>query len=319
VVETSSRAGQRGALPVSIEIVVPAHNEARRLPDGLAALCQKAAALPLRTAVVVVDSASTDGTSEVVRDWPAGPVPVRLLRCERAGKGRAVRAGLLATQAPFVGFCDADMATDLSALDAAVSLLTAGQHLVIGSRTLNCSQAEARHSGLRRAGAASFRALGRRIIPDASDTQCGFKFFSGPLARAAARSLRTAGFAFDIELIAQCQRLGATLTEIPVCWRDVPGSTFSVTRHSAGTLRDVTAIWLRLRASRAGSARVPPATPVRAPAPGPHALLPGGPLQPGEPLLGGGGLLDGAGLLGEAGLLAGTTVRRPGTRAVTTA
>ena len=54
--------------PASIEIVIPAHNEARRLPDGLAELCQKAATLPLRTAIIVVDSASTDGTGHLVRN-----------------------------------------------------------------------------------------------------------------------------------------------------------------------------------------------------------------------------------------------------------
>jgi glycosyltransferase involved in cell wall biosynthesis len=249
--------GQRNVPPVSIEIVVPARNEARRLPAGLAALCEKAAALPLRTAILVVDSASTDPTGDVVRDWPAGPVPVRLLHCHRAGKGLAVRSGLLATQAPFVGYCDADMATDLAALDVAVRLLVTGKPVVIGSRMLGASIAEDRHSGIRRVGAATFRALARRIVPDATDTQCGFKFFSGPLARTAALSLRTAGFAFDVELIARCQRLGATLTEIPVCWRDVPGSTFSVARHSATTFRDVASIWLRLRADRATPEPVP--------------------------------------------------------------
>ena len=52
---------------VSIEIIVPARNESRRLPEGLAALCQQAATLPLRTAILVVDSASTDGTGRIVR------------------------------------------------------------------------------------------------------------------------------------------------------------------------------------------------------------------------------------------------------------
>ena len=248
---------ESGASPVSIEIIVPARNEARRLPGGLAALCQKAAALPLRTAVLVVDSASTDATGELVQAWPAGPVPVRLLRCPQPGKGLAVRAGLLATQAPFVGFCDADMATDLSALDAAVGLLTAGKPLVVGSRGLTGSVVTVRHSSVRRGGAAVFRALARQVVPGATDTQCGFKFFSGPLARAAALRLRTAGFAFDIELIAICQRLGATLTEIPIRWQDMPGSTFSVPRHSAAALRDVAAIWLRQRPGRTALAEAP--------------------------------------------------------------
>lgn len=254
---TAPPAGQHRASQVSIEIVVPARNEARRLPEGLSALCRKAAQLPLPTAVLVVDSASTDETAEVVRTWPAGPVPVRLLRCDRPGKGLAVRTGILATRAPFVGFCDADMATDLSALDVTLGLLTAGSPMVVGSRALAASVTDERHSAVRRFGAAGFRALARRIVPGATDTQCGFKFFSGPLVRAAALPLRTTGFAFDIELIAICQRLGATRTEIPVAWRDVPGSTFSVPHHAAATLRDLAAIWLRYRPGRSPAAHLP--------------------------------------------------------------
>jgi len=188
----------------------------------------------VRTAILVVDSASTDATCHVVRNWAAHPVPVGLLRCRQAGKGIAVRAGLLATQAPFVGYCDADMATDLSALDAALGLLAAGHGVVVGSRALKGSVVGNRHSAARRMGPAVFRTLARGIVPGVTDTQCGFKFFSGPLVRAAALPLRTAGFAFDIELIANCLRLGATLTEIPVRWQDMPGSSFSVWRHSAG-------------------------------------------------------------------------------------
>jgi glycosyltransferase involved in cell wall biosynthesis len=258
--------GQPGAAPASFEIVVPAHNEARRLPEGLTALCQKAATLPWRTSVIVVDSASTDATAALVRDWPAGPVPVQLLHCPRPGKGLAVRTGLLATQAPFVGFCDADMATDLSALDVVLGLLAAGNPLVIGSRGLAASVVTVRHSAIRRHGAAVFRALARQVVPDSTDTQCGFKFFSGPLARAAAARLKTPGFAFDIELIAICQRLGATLTEIPVRWRDMPGSTFSVPRHSAAALRDVSAIWLRHRPGRAVELPAPESEPAALPA-----------------------------------------------------
>jgi dolichyl-phosphate beta-glucosyltransferase len=254
-------AAQEPGAPQWLEIVVPARNEASRLPAGLAQLCDKAARLRPGVGILVVDSASTDATPDIVRNWPAGPVPVRMIRVDRAGKGAAVRAGLLATQAPLVGFCDVDMATDLSALDIAVRLLESGQRVVIGSRALEASEVESRHSVLRLWGAAVFRGLAGRLVSGVRDTQCGFKFFAGPVARAAAASLTTTGYAFDIELLARCQALGAEPVEIPVRWKDVPGSTFSAWRHSASTFRDLAQIWLSTRHARraAGPVLVPAA------------------------------------------------------------
>ncbi len=232
-----------------LEIVVPARNEQSRLPAGLAALCAKAAELPGSVAIIVVDSASTDDTAGIVTRWPAGRIPVRLVSCTRPGKGVAVRAGLLASTAPYVGFCDADMAADLSAVDEAIKLLLDGRPLVLGSRAHQASVVEDRHSVFRKAGAAIFRAAARRIAPGVTDTQCGLKFFAGPVARAAAYNLRASGFAFDIELIARCRQLGAEPTEIPVRWQDVPGSTFSVWRHSLAAFIEVAAIRKAVRSA----------------------------------------------------------------------
>jgi dolichyl-phosphate beta-glucosyltransferase len=232
-----------------LEIVVPARNEAARLPTGLSQLCATAAMLPAGVAIIVVDSASTDETAAIVRHWPHGQVPVRLVTCAHPGKGAAVRAGLLATSAPYVGFCDADMATDLAALDVVLELLAAGRPMILGSRSHPESDVEDRHSAIRRAGAAVFRAMARSVTPGVGDTQCGFKFFAGPLVRMAARSLTCRGFAFDIELIARCMRLGAEPVEVPVRWRDIGGSTFSVWRHSMAAFAEVAAIWWTIRTS----------------------------------------------------------------------
>jgi dolichyl-phosphate beta-glucosyltransferase len=140
-----------------------------------------------------------------------------------------------------------DMATDLAALRDVLQLLQAGHQVVVGSRAHAASVVEVRHSAGRKAGAAVFRALARAVVPGAGDTQCGFKFFSGPLARRAAADLRSAGFAFDIELLARCRQLGGELIEIPVTWRDVPGSTFSIWRHSLSAFAEIGEIVLALR------------------------------------------------------------------------
>ncbi|TDB91543.1 glycosyltransferase [Actinomadura sp. 7K534] len=248
-----------------LEIVVPAYNEADRLPEGLGVLCGKLAGLQVRAEVVVVDNASTDGTGEIVRSW-RGPVPVRLVRCERRGKGAAVRAGLLETRAPYVGFMDADMATDLAALDEAIVLLREGRPVVVGSRRHGRSVVQGYAVPLRRLGAIAFNRAVRDLVGGIADTQCGFKFFDGPLARAAAADLRTDGFSFDVELLAHCVRRGASVTAIPVVWRDRPGSTFSVRRHSLQCLLDLTRIRLRagFRLPSVPAAPVNPVVPARA-------------------------------------------------------
>jgi dolichyl-phosphate beta-glucosyltransferase len=237
-----------------LEIVIPARNEERRLPAGLAELDAALPALPVDVGLVVVDSASTDGTGAVVRRHAAASdVPVRLLRCDRPGKGAAVRAGLLATSAPYVGFCDADMATDPAGIAAAIGLLRSGNPVVVGSRSHPGSVVADRHTVIRKAGAAVFRAATRVVVPGIGDTQCGFKFFDGPTARAAAASMRLNGFAFDVELIARCVRLGAAPIEMPVRWRDVSGSTFSVWRHSASSFAGLAVAWWVLRARPAAA------------------------------------------------------------------
>lgn len=234
-----------------MQLIIPAFNEQSRLPATLRALRAYAVSTagmpspPLE--VLVVDNASTDDTARVALAMSTPAMPVRVLRCEEPGKGAAVRAGIAATTAEVVGFMDADGATDLSALADAAVLLADGADVVIGSRGLEESETEARHTWLRHAGAAAYRRAAARLVPGIVDTQCGFKIFRGDLAREVFASLGTPGFAFDVELLARCRRHGARIDELPVIWADMPGSTFSPVRHGLRSFADLVGIGWRLR------------------------------------------------------------------------
>ena len=85
-----------------------------------------------------------------------------------------------------------------------------------------------------------FRAVANWAVRGFTDTQCGFKFFAGDVARSAARHLRIDGFAFDVELLRAIIEMGALVKEIPVVWTDKEGSTLRLldgARATADVLR----------------------------------------------------------------------------------
>lgn len=239
----------------ALTVIVPALNEEHRLPRTLTGLSAALSRLPLSSEIVVVDNGSTDGTAAVALRHRGGQTPVRLLPCQRRGKGAAVRAGVLATDTTFVGFCDADLATSTDALVPTLAHLGAGVNVVVGSRAHPDSVVWARHSLARQAGAWAFRRAVQRLVPGISDTQCGFKFFDRATAEAVFRPLRTIGFAFDVELLARAQRAGAVISEIPVRWVDRPGSTFSPARDGYRSFATLHRIESLLAGEGAPSAR----------------------------------------------------------------
>jgi dolichyl-phosphate beta-glucosyltransferase len=209
-----------------LSIVVPVRNEESRLPGTLRGLTTALTGITKSAEIVVVDNASTDRSVDIVRAYQSGPIPIRLVHCPQLGKGAAVRAGVLASDSAYVGFCDADLATDMDALGPTLLQLGAGVNVVVGSRAHPSSIVRARHSKVRQAGAWFFRRVANGFVPGVGDTQCGYKFFDRRTADAVFRPLRTSGFAFDVELLARAQRIGAVIFELPVCWNDIPGSTF---------------------------------------------------------------------------------------------
>ncbi|NPC95325.1 dolichyl-phosphate beta-glucosyltransferase [Nocardioides sp. zg-DK7169] len=247
-----------------LQLVIPALNEEARLPRTLRELTRYASANRAvigRIEVVVVDNASTDGTSRVARAADCSALPVRVVHCAQPGKGAAVRTGMAVTTADVVGYMDADGATRLDALDEGWRRILLGADVAIGSRAVPGSDTAARHSRLREGGARAYRSCTARLVPGISDTQCGFKLLRGDLARELFAALRTPGFSFDVELLARARRLGAAIDEFPVVWADVPGSTFDPVRHGAGSFLDLGRIAWQLRPARVAPVAVPATAP----------------------------------------------------------
>jgi dolichyl-phosphate beta-glucosyltransferase len=228
-----------------LSVVVPAFNEAHRLPATLARVVSFLTSSDrwLPAEVIVVDDGSTDGTVAIAEGHPGAPgVEVRVWRQgKNRGKGAAVRAGLATSRGDWVLVSDADLAAPIEDLDL---LRAAEVDLAAGSRALRRELISRRQPWARDLMGRGFnlylRALG---LTSLQDTQCGFKLLRRALAQKLAACLRLDGFAFDVEMLARARRLGASIAEVPVHWQHVDESRVQALRHSLQMARDA----LRLR------------------------------------------------------------------------
>jgi dolichyl-phosphate beta-glucosyltransferase len=235
--------------PPFLSVVVPTYNEAAGIAGCVAALRQALPALAPSWEIVVADDGSHDGTADVV-DGIAGDDPrVRVLRLPHAGKGAAVRQGLLDAHGTWRFMADADLSTPPEEIARFLAVASpGGVEIVIGSR-------EARDGGVRLREPVSryvigrvFNLLARAIaVPGIRDTQCGFKLFSARAVNTVCPHLRIDGFAFDVELLFLARRAGLAVRPVGVTWQCRQNSRVAV-RRGASAFLDV--VRVRLRASR---------------------------------------------------------------------
>ncbi len=242
-----------------ISIVVPAFNEARRLTDNLLTLLSYLQTFRPNAELILVDDGSTDRTAEVAEELFARrpEVNARVLRfAQNRGKGHAVRAGLLAAQAPIALFSDADLSTPITELSKIVEPIDLAEFdVVFGSRALDRSLIGQRQPWRREQGGKVFNGIVRLTtgLPF-SDTQCGFKAFRMEVARPVIERAQIDGFGFDVELLFLAHRAGLRMLEVPVRWDHHEGSKVHIVRDSLQMFSEVMS--LRRRVARGGQSAV---------------------------------------------------------------
>jgi dolichyl-phosphate beta-glucosyltransferase len=233
---------------VRLSVVVPAFNEATRLPRHLDEIVGFLDGRSDPYEVIVVDDGSTDGTVAAVRAVAGRHPAVSVLPLGRnRGKGAAVRAGMLTATGTVRLFTDADGATPIAELKRLEPALATGSQVVIGSRVL-LDPAVAVHAQRHRVAAGRvFNWLVARMgLRGVADSQCGFKLFTEKAAEALFGALETTGFGFDVELLLRAQAAGYRITEVPVNWTDQKGSKVGVLRTGPGMLLQLARIRRRV-------------------------------------------------------------------------
>lgn len=232
----------------SVGIVVPAFRpDVERLREYVTALDDQ-----LDPAVIRIELDDPQkGVPSALAELPAtvNAVPYR------RGKGAAITAGFEALDSDVLSFTDADGSTPVKWFAAIVDRVCEGDaDLAVGSRRHPDATVQSHQTFARRFLGDGFAWLAGQLLDEALyDYQCGAKAIDAQAWKLVRDHLYDAGFAWDVELIAMAAALELRISEVPIEWRDQPGSTVSPIRDSLHLARALVAA--RHRAKRISNSR----------------------------------------------------------------
>lgn len=232
-----------------VSVIIPAFNEAGSIRttigeafdyfEGRGIACE-----------IIVSADGTDGTREAALALAQAGRDIRVIGGrERRGKGRGIREAVGLCAGNVIGFVDADNKTPISEFDKVERFLTDGCDVVIGSRGLQASRIERAQPLHRRVGSKCFGLFMHACVglSGVVDTQCGFKFFRGEVARELFRLQQIDGYMFDVEILYLAQQLGYRIGEVGVRWRDDADSRLQLVAGNIRNLKDLVSIRWRHR------------------------------------------------------------------------
>jgi len=222
---------------MKISIIIPAHNEERRIEKTIRAyhlyFSQQQEITGLFFELIIVLNGCKDNTLSVVEnirtELHSNIIVIDMLA---AGKGLAIKTGFvnaLTRSNDIIGFVDADMATAPEAFFDLVKQIHNSDG-IIASRYMPGAQIFPERPMYKRWGSRIIYEPFVKLFFGLSyyDLQCGAKLFKRAVIEKVTPELTVAQWAFDVELLYLCKKYGFFIKEIPTVWRDQEDSKLTL-------------------------------------------------------------------------------------------
>jgi dolichyl-phosphate beta-glucosyltransferase len=222
-----------------LSIIIPAHNEANRLPASLEQVFAFLAQQSYEAEVLVVENGSSDRTLELAESYRAERRNLRVFHEPGRGKGLAVRRGMREARGQYRFMCDADLSMPIDEVNRFLPPQRLDFDIAIASREVK---------GAIRYDEPFIRHYGGRLInliirllalPGLHDTQCGFKCFRAGVAEDLFRRQVMDGWSFDVEVLYLAERAGYKVVEVPIDWYYRHESKVSALPDAFRMVRDI--------------------------------------------------------------------------------
>ena len=221
---------------MKLSIVIPCYNEAKDIAQNVETVKNYLNSKGFDYELILVNDGSKDNTKEVIESIPG---VVALSYEKNRGKGGAVKYGIENATGDYVLFMDADLSTDISAIDT-IYELAPSYDLIIGSRHAKGSVIKKKQPFMRVFIGWCCRLLVKILFhTKLKDTQCGFKAMRIEVAKKIVEKQLVNNFAFDVEYIYIALLNHLSFYELGITWSDDRGSTVSPIKSSLKFFKDL--------------------------------------------------------------------------------
>lgn len=231
-----------------LSIIIPAYNEAKRLPRALEAIFNFLETQNFSFEVIVVENGSSDATFEIAEKISATQPKLIVIHEAIKGKGIAVKRGVLSARGEYRFICDADLSMPIEEVLKFLPPQLEDFDVAIGSRealgAVRYNEPPYRHWG----GRVINLLIQIFILSGFHDTQCGFKCFRAATTQALFERQTLFGWSFDIELLYLARKQKLRIKEVPINWYFDAESKVSAVRDALKMIGDIFRIhWNALR------------------------------------------------------------------------
>lgn len=196
---------------MKLSVIIPVYNEVSTILEIIARVRHED--VKMDKEIIVIDGASTDGTRENLKNLENQPDIKIIYEAKRAGKGAAVRQGLIQATGDIVVIQDADLEVNPDEYPALLKdILSQEYQMVIGSRFLKADAHFRFMSWL----ANKIVIFMTNLLYNAriTDPLSCYKVFKKEVLKNI--ELECQGFDFDVELVVKMLKQGVRIKEIPI-------------------------------------------------------------------------------------------------------
>ena len=195
---------------MELSIIIPVFNE----KSTIQSIIEKIKKLNLEKQVIVVDDCSTDGTREILKNYPYDKEIQVLFHQKNKGKSSAIRTGLSHVKGEVVTIQDADLEYEPEDLLKLLQIIKENKaEVVYGSRLLSPNNEK---SYLRYLWGGKFLTFLANLLYNANitDESTCYKMFKTKVLKDI--SLKSNRFGFCSEVTAKIRKKGITICEVPI-------------------------------------------------------------------------------------------------------